>query len=73
MKVGQSILDAGNALGSHPTGRPGRVARYYEKSLTDISYIIQYRFSRRRGADVVLIVDIVHTRRNWRKGEMPPA
>ena len=70
MRVGRRILDGGNALGLHLTGRIGRTPKTYEKSLADINYILQYR--RRRGGDEVVILDIVHGRRNWPDGQMPP-
>ena len=70
--VGRRLFDAGMALGDHPTGRPGRHPRTYEKSLPDINYILLYRIQTRGRDDVVLILDIVHGRRNWPEGQMPP-
>lgn len=71
VRVGRRIVDAGNALGQYLTGRPGRYARRYEKSLTVISYILHYRI--RRGSDDVVILDIVYSRREWQPGKQPPA
>ena len=70
MRVGQRLLDGGNGLGKQLSGRPGRYARHYEKSLTDINYILHYRL--RRDRDEVVIIDIVHSRRDWQHGQMPP-
>lgn len=61
-KVGRRILDAGDALGEHPTGRPGRAAGTYVKSVTEVSYLIVYRID--RGRDRIDILDIVHTRQD---------
>jgi plasmid stabilization system protein ParE len=71
MRVGRRILAGGNALALTLTGRMGRTPRTYEKSLTDINYILQYRL--RRGGQEVVILDVIHSRRNWPAGEPPPA
>ncbi|WP_366144008.1 type II toxin-antitoxin system RelE/ParE family toxin [Devosia sp.] len=72
LRVGRRIVEATAALGRHLTGRPGRYRRSYEKSLPDIHYILVYRLERRSGEDIVLIVDIVHSRRDWPPGQLPP-
>jgi plasmid stabilization system protein ParE len=69
--VHQRILDAGNGLGAFPTGRPGRVTGTYEKSVAKTSYIILYALPSLSGRHFVLILDVVHMSRNWRKGQMP--
>ena len=69
--VHQRILDAGNALGALPTGRPGRMTGTYEKSVARTSYVILYALPSASGRDFVLILDVVHTSRDWRKGQMP--
>ncbi|MHB1110840.1 MAG: type II toxin-antitoxin system RelE/ParE family toxin [Devosia sp.] len=70
-RVHQRILDAGIRLGQLPTGRPGRVTGTYEKSVAHTSHIILYALRSRGGSEYVLILDIVHMSRNWRKGQMP--
>lgn len=70
VRVGQRMLDGGNVLGLRLTGRIGRTPGRYEKSLTDINYILKYRL--RRGGDEVVILDIVHARLDWQSGQMPP-
>jgi toxin ParE1/3/4 len=65
-KVGRRILDAGNALGKHPTGWRGRAAGTYVKSVTDVAYLIVYRIDRRR--DRIDILDIVHARQDGMPG-----
>jgi plasmid stabilization system protein ParE len=64
---------AATRLGVLPTGRPGRYAGTHEKSVPRTSYILLYEMRRFGGREFILITDIVHTRRNWRKGEPPPA
>lgn len=71
LRVGKRILNAGEALGKHPTGRKSQVPRTYEKSLTDIHYILHYRIERRASEDRIVILDIVHSRRNWLPGQLP--
>ncbi len=73
VRVGRRIAEGAAALGQHLTGRPGRYRRSYEKSLTDIHYVLVYRLERRSGQEVVVILDVVHTRRNWPPDQMPPA
>ena len=68
-RVGRRIFEAGNALGNYQTGRKGRVAGTYEKSLPDINYILQYKINRRAGKERVVILDVVHGRRNWSGNE----
>ena len=58
VRIGQLLLDAGNGLGGQLTGRPGRYPRHYEKSITDLNYILIYRLRRER--DEVVIVDIIN-------------
>jgi toxin ParE1/3/4 len=61
-EVGRRLLDTGNGLAKHPTGRRGRVAGTYVKSVTELSYLIVYRIDHKR--DRVDILDILHARRD---------
>lgn len=62
-------IDAtGNALRDFATGRLGRVEGTYEKSVRGLPYIIAYELVR---DDVVSIVRVIHTARDWREGEWP--
>ena len=71
MKVVDAIEKAGNGLGERATGRPGRVTGTYEKSVPRLPYIIAYALTASRGREVVAILRIIHTARNWPVGEWP--
>jgi toxin ParE1/3/4 len=64
-RVAQSIRSAGTALGRTPTGRPGRVAGTYEKSVSGLPYIIAYMLT--ANGDTLAI----HTARDWQPGAWP--
>lgn len=49
------------------TGRPGRVAGTYEKSVGRTPYIIAYAIS----GDTCAILRIIHDRRDWPRGAWP--
>jgi toxin ParE1/3/4 len=68
-RVATAMRAAGTALATIPTGRPGRVAGTYEKSVSGLSYIIAYMLP---GADTVAILRIIHTSRDWPTGQWPP-
>lgn len=68
-KVARRIDDATVALGRYPSGRPGRLTGWYEKSLTDINYIVAYSLDDPPG--VLNILRIVHTSREWLPGTWP--
>lgn len=63
------IEAAGNRLGAHATGRPGRVAHTYEKSLPELRYIVAYKVDDRAG--VLTILHVVHSRQYWPAGGWP--
>ena len=69
-RVGGSIAEAANRLGTHSTGRPGRVFGTYEKSVSGLPYVIAYEIQK---ADLgrIVIHRIIHTARNWPKGRWP--
>jgi toxin ParE1/3/4 len=68
-RVATALRAAGTALATIPTGRPGRVAGTYEKSVSGLPYIIAYMLP---GTDTVAIVRIIHTARDWPTGQWPP-
>lgn len=68
-RVARRINDAAVSLGQHPSGRPGRLTGWYEKSLTDIKYIVAYNLDDPPG--VLNILRIVHTSREWLPGTWP--
>jgi plasmid stabilization system protein ParE len=53
------------------TGRPGRVAGTYEKSVTGLRYIIAYALTRRGDREIVSILRVIHTARDWPDEEWP--
>jgi toxin ParE1/3/4 len=70
-RVVDAIEKAGNALGNFATGRPGRVTGTYEKSVTRLPYIIAYSLSVQGGREVVSIIRVIHTARDWPAEEWP--
>ncbi|MBB5224547.1 plasmid stabilization system protein ParE [Amaricoccus macauensis] len=68
-RVADRLRAAGDALGEMPTGRPGRVAGTYEKSVTGLRTIIAYALTRRGDRETVSILRVIHTARDWRDEE----
>jgi len=58
-------------LGDMSTGRPGRVAGIYEKSVTGLPYILAYAVTQAGGEEVVAIVRVIHTSRDWTAERWP--
>ena len=71
-QVRSRLTEAGDHLGIIVTGRPARVKGYFEKSVPKTSHVLLYELRTRANREYLLIVDVVHTSRNWRKGRMPP-
>jgi plasmid stabilization system protein ParE len=72
LKVIHQIEGAANRLGRMAIGRPGRVAGTYEKSVIGLPYIIAYALQTLpSGEDRIVILRVVHSARNWPKGEWP--
>lgn len=57
--------EAASRLADFPTGRPGRVARTYEKVVRP--YIIAYAMT----DDRITILRVIHGRRDWPEGDWP--
>lgn len=53
------------------TGRPGRVAGTYEKSVTGLPYIIAYEIVARGSGEIIAILRVIHAARNWPEGIWP--
>ena len=70
-RVAARIRAAGEALGDIATGRPGRVTGTYEKSVARLPYIIAYAISAHRGREVVSILRVIHTARDWPAEDWP--
>jgi len=59
-------------LGRLAIGRRGRVEGTYEKSVVGLPYIIAYAIKALpNGAEQIVILRVIHTARNWPKGEWP--
>ena len=69
--VADAIDRTAFALGEMPTGRPGRVTGTYEKSVTRLPYILAYAITQERGEEVVAIVRVIHTARDWASERWP--
>ncbi|MGP1397244.1 MAG: type II toxin-antitoxin system RelE/ParE family toxin [Inquilinaceae bacterium] len=70
-RVADAIRDAGKALGDMPTGRPGRVAGTYEKSVARLPYVIAYAITARVGQEAISILRVIHSARDWPAGRWP--
>jgi plasmid stabilization system protein ParE len=70
-RVVDAIEQAGNGLGEFATGRPGRVTGIYEKSIPRLPYVIAYSLTTQRGREVLSILRIIHTARDWPTDEWP--
>ncbi|MDR3475189.1 MAG: type II toxin-antitoxin system RelE/ParE family toxin [Devosia sp.] len=70
-KIVERLIAAGEQLGTVQTGRPGRVPGTYEKSLPDIRFVIAYHIDRSQPDGPVVILNAIHTSRNWPKGAWP--
>lgn len=64
-RVAEVIDTAARSLGDMPTGRPGRVTGTYEKSVTGLPYILAYAISQTGSQEVIGIVRVIHTSRDW--------
>jgi len=68
----ERIDTAGESLGQVATGRLGRVAGTYEKSVRGLPYIIAYAIqSLPGGRERIVILRVIHGARNWPPGEWP--
>ncbi len=70
-RVAERIRTTGAALGRVPTGRPGRVAGTYEKSIPGLPYVIAYAITMRGDREFVSILRVIHTARLWPPEEWP--
>lgn len=70
-RIADRIREVGSTLGLRATGRPGRVTGTYEKSVSGLPYIVAYALAKRAGLEVVVILRVVHTARNWPSEKWP--
>jgi plasmid stabilization system protein ParE len=71
-RVAARIRSACDTLGEMATGRMGRVAGTYEKVVVGLPYIVAYAIrAEANGAEVIVILCVIHGARNWPSGEWP--
>ncbi len=70
-RVVDRLRKAAAQLEDFATGRPGRVAGTYEKSVTGLPYIIAYEIVTRDAGEAVAIVRVIHTARDWPEETWP--
>ncbi|KPF72691.1 plasmid stabilization protein [Bosea sp. AAP35] len=69
-KVALGIGRSASALGTHSTGRPGRIPGSYEKSVTGLPYVIAYAVP---DDTRIVVLRVIHTSRDWPRGGWPQA
>jgi len=72
-RIVDAIEQTGNGLGEFATGRPGRVSGTYEKLVPSLPYILAYAIASQGGREVVAILRVIHTSRDWREKDWPLA
>ncbi|MDH2092175.1 type II toxin-antitoxin system RelE/ParE family toxin [Rhizobium pusense] len=70
-RVAVAIERTGDELGEFATGRPGRVTGCYEKPVSRLPYIIAYELTSLGGQEVIAILRVIHTSRDWPAEEWP--
>ena len=65
------IESAGYRPGEIPTGRPGSVPGTFERSLAPLPWILSYAVEEGLDGQRILILRVIHTARNWPKGDWP--
>ena len=69
--VADRILAACASLETMATGRRGRISGTYERLVTNLPYIVAYSITTERGHEVVSILRVIHTSRDWRSDAWP--
>jgi plasmid stabilization system protein ParE len=70
-RVVDRLRETAAQLEDFATGRPGRVVGTYEKSVTGLPYIIAYDIAPRDAGEIVAILRVIHTARDWPEGTWP--
>ena len=70
-RVAASIGRVAEALAEMPTGRAGRVPGTREKPVPRLPYIVAYAILPRSGDEIVAILRVIHTARDWPAEEWP--
>jgi plasmid stabilization system protein ParE len=71
LRVADQIRETGASLGEMTTGRPGRIGGNYEKLVARPPYIIAYAVTKEAGREVVSILRVIHTSRDWSDEKWP--
>lgn len=70
-RVARRVRAAATTLGEMAIGRPGRVTGTYELGVVRLPYVIAYAVSQRAGRESIVILRVIHTRRDWPDEEWP--
>ncbi len=70
-KIVAKLRQTGEALSDFATGHPGRVSGTYEKAVSRLPYIVAYSLTVHQGREVVAILRVIHTSRDWDAGSWP--
>jgi plasmid stabilization system protein ParE len=70
-RVVDRLRKAAAQLEDFATGRPGRVTGTYEKSVVGLPYIIAYEIVPRDAGEVIAILRVIHTARDWPEETWP--
>ncbi len=70
-RIADHIRDTGKSLEDMATGRPGRVNGTYEKLVPRLPYILAYAIVSQDGREIVTILRVIHTARDWREDDWP--
>jgi plasmid stabilization system protein ParE len=72
LKVLDRLEEASERLGEMAIGRRGRVSGTFEKPIPNLPYIIAYAIRPQPvGGELVVILRIIHTARDWPKESWP--
>ncbi|HVV93637.1 MAG TPA: type II toxin-antitoxin system RelE/ParE family toxin [Hyphomicrobiales bacterium] len=63
--ISQRILQTAKLLGAIATGRRGRSAGTYEKSISGLPYVLAYEIIGDPAGETISILRVIHTSRNW--------
>ena len=70
-RVTERIRITGDGLSHFATGRPGRVAGTYEKSMSGLPSIVAYAIERTFDFETVIVLHVIHTARDRPAGSWP--
>lgn len=64
-KIVAKLRVTGDKLADFATGHQGRVSGTYEKSVSGLPYVIAYALTLHEGREIVAILRVIHTSRDW--------